>query len=365
MKNFKTRTKLVFLAALVLAALVCLSSCGSSSKAADASGKIEGTDIEWKYTSSDSTLEVSGKGEIPSYSSAGDAPWAGVITSAEEIEIEDGIVAIGDRAFFGATAAEKIVIPDSVTAIGNYAFAHASALKEIELPLALKTLGNGAFEACSSLKSISVGESLTSLGERAFAFCNSLESASILSPVEIKAETFYNCTKLDSVVLHAGISAEKVSADAFKGAAADFDDAQIAADPDKTVTVTIKYVDADKKELADSVVITKKIGESYTQNSPEIEGYTADKLTVSGSIPAEDEEIIVTYTKQEEETTEEATTEEAAADTDDEDPNYVALIIMVVVLVGVGVGAYFLIKSDKKNAEKAKNQNKAKNRKQK
>ena len=365
MKKFKTRTKLIFLAALVLAALVCLTSCGGSSKAGDASGKIEGTDIEWKYTSSDSTLEVSGEGEIPSYTSAKDVPWAGVITSAEEIEIESGIVAIGDRAFFGATSLKEVEIPESVAAIGDYAFAHASALKEIELPAALKSVGNGAFEACSSLKSVSIGESLTSLGERAFAFCNSLESASVLSPVEIKTETFYNCTKLEAIVLHADVSAEKVSADAFKGAAADFDDAQYAADPDKTVTVTIKYLDADKKEVADSVVITKKIGETYTQNSPELEGYTADKLTVSGSIPAEDEEIIVNYTKQEEETTEEVTTEAVADSTEDEGPNYVALIIMVVVLVGVGVGAYFLVKSEKKNAEQAKNQSKAKNRKQK
>ena len=364
MKNCKTRNKVVLLAALVLAALLCLCSCGGGSKAPDASGTIEGTNITWKYTSSDTTLEISGAGEIPDYESAKDIPWAEAITSVKTIEVEAGIVAIGDRAFYGATLLEKVELPVSVTSIGDYSFAQAPALKDIEIPEALVTIGNGAFEACTSLKSVSVGESLTSLGERAFAFCNSLESASILSPVEIKSETFYNCSSLKTIVLHPEVAAENVSADAFKNAGVDFDDAQRAADSDKTVNVTIKYVCDDGAEAPESVVITKKIGESYAHNSPELEGYTADKLTVSGSMPAEDEEIVVTYKKQVEET-EEATETEAVADEEEKSPNYVALIIMVVVLVGVGVGAYFLIKSEKKNAEKARNQNKAKNRKQK
>ncbi len=365
MKNNKTRKyKVILLAVLVLAALVCLCSCGGGSKAPDASGTIEGTDVKWKYTASDSTLEISGAGTVPNYASANDIPWAEAITSAKKIEVEEGIVGIGNRAFYGAAAVESVELSASVTSIGERSFAQCSSLGSIELPAALATIGEGAFEGCSKLSSIKVGEAVTSLGERAFAFCKSLESAHILSVVEIKAETFFNCLSLKTLVVHTELGADKVAADAFKGAGVSFADAQRAADPNKTVNITIKYVCSDGAEAPASVVITKKIGEAYAQNSPELEGYTADKLTVSGSAPAEDTEIVVTYTKKAEETTAPQETEPVVND-EEKAPNYIALIIMIVVLAGVGVGGYFLVKSEKKNAEKARNQNKAKNRKQK
>ena len=366
MKNNKIRKyKVVLLVALALAALVCLCSCGGGSKAPDASGTISGTDVKWKYTASDSTLEISGTGAIPNYASANDIPWAESITSAKKIEVEEGITAIGNRAFYGASAVESVELSASVTAIGERSFAQCSSLGGIELPASLTTIGEGAFEGCSKLSSIKVGEAVTSMGERAFAFCKSLESAHIISPIEIKSETFFNCLALKTLVVHTELGADKVADDAFRGAGVSFADAQKAADPNKTVNITIKYVCSDGAEAPASVVITKKIGEGYAQNTPELEGYTADRLTVSGSAPAEDTEIVVTYTKKVEETTAAVETELVAPADDEKAPNYVALVIMVVVLAGVGVGGYFLVKSEKKNAEKARNQNKAKNRKQK
>ena len=366
MKNSKTRKyKVLALAALVLAAILCLSSCGGSSKAPDANGTVEGTEIKWKYTSSDATLEISGKGAIPDYASANDLPWADSIASAKEIEVEEGITSIGNRAFFGAVLAEKIELPASVTAIGERAFAQCSSAVEIALPEALVSIGNGAFEGCVKLSSVKVGESLTSLGERAFAFCKSLESAHIMSPVEIKAEAFYNCTALKTLVVHTALTEDKVSPDAFKGTSFTFASAQTATDPDKTVNITIKYVCADGAEAPAPVVIQKKIGEGFAHNSPELEGYTADKLTVSGAAPGEDTEIVVTYTKIAVETEELTESAPVESEEDENQPDYVALVIMVVVLMGVGVGAYFLVKSEKKAAEQARNQNKAKNRKQK
>jgi len=69
----------------------------------------------------------------------------------------------------------------------------------------------------------------------------------------------------------------------------------------------------------------------------------------------------VTYKKVEVETAPETTD----VLVEPEEPNYVSLVIMIVVVAGVIVGAFFLMKSNKKEEQKAKNQNKAKNRKQK
>ena len=358
----KTRKfKISALIALCLAAVLCLASCGANStpKSPDANGSVEGTNIKWEYTSSLSKLEISGTGDIPSFATASEVPWAEVIPSVKNLEVEEGVVSIGDFSFYGATAIEEVSLPESLTTIGKLSFAHCGALKSLELPEALTTVGKAAFEGCTHLESVELGASLTSLGERAFAFCANLKSVTILAPVEIKAETFYNCRSIASFIRHAELSA--VSDEAFKGTDFTYEKMHVAVDSEKTVTVTIKYVLSDGAEAPAPVVKSGlKVGEWYTQNSPELEGYTADILTVNGNAPAENTEIVVTYQKIEEET-EEATETVVDILEEPQDPNYLSIVLMVVVIAGIGVGAYFLMKSDKRNAEKAKNQNKAKN----
>lgn len=65
--------------------------------------------------------------------------------------------------------------------------------------------------------------------------------------------------------------------------------------------VTVHYVYSDDTKAAEDAVINVKAGAAYSIDSPAIEGYKADKATVSGTISAEtpaDTEITVTYTKE-------------------------------------------------------------------
>ena len=65
--------------------------------------------------------------------------------------------------------------------------------------------------------------------------------------------------------------------------------------------VTVHYVYSDGATAKEDAVINVKAGTDYSINSPAIEGYKADKATVSGTISAEtpaDTEITVTYTKE-------------------------------------------------------------------
>ena len=61
--------------------------------------------------------------------------------------------------------------------------------------------------------------------------------------------------------------------------------------------LTINYVYEDGSEAATSHSSTLTVGEDYSVNSPEIEGYTPSKDTVSGKMPANNVEVTVTYTK--------------------------------------------------------------------
>ena len=61
--------------------------------------------------------------------------------------------------------------------------------------------------------------------------------------------------------------------------------------------LTINYVYADGTTAATSHSETLTVGEDYSVNSPEIEGYTPSKDTVSGTMPAENVVETVAYTK--------------------------------------------------------------------
>lgn len=61
--------------------------------------------------------------------------------------------------------------------------------------------------------------------------------------------------------------------------------------------LTINYVYADGTTAATSHSETLTVGEDYTVTSPTIDGYTADTTVVSGTMPAENVEVTVTYSK--------------------------------------------------------------------
>jgi preprotein translocase subunit YajC len=159
------------------------------------------------------------------------------------------------------------------------------------------------------------------------------------------------------VVFGASITADKVSPDAFKNTKFDYTKVQIAADPNTTVKVTIKYVYEDGTEAAPNKDFAGlKVGDAYTWNSPELEGYTADKLTVSGNAPAQDHVVTVTYKKNEVVTEEETTTPVVETPEEEKNPvsNVISLVVMVVLIAGIVVAAFFLMRSNKKNEQKAK-----------
>ena len=67
----------------------------------------------------------------------------------------------------------------------------------------------------------------------------------------------------------------------------------------KTYTLTIKYVYEDGSEAATTHTEQLKKDAEYNVSSPEVTGYVADKATVSGTMPAKDTEVTVTYIKKE------------------------------------------------------------------
>lgn len=109
-----------------------------------------------------------------------------------EITIPEGVESIGVSAF-SCTALERVTLPGTLKTIGDYAFLYASedifsdignsVLREIDLPDGLITIGEKAFEGNQQLEYLVIPESVTSIGYGAFRECYSL---TLLLPGSVK-----------------------------------------------------------------------------------------------------------------------------------------------------------------------------------
>ena len=137
-------------------------------------------------------LRISGVGRMTDYAYKSQMPWYAVREDISKVVIKDGIINIGNFAFYGMPNLQSVDIADGLTQIGDYAFKNCANLHDVVLPETLSQLGDSAFYACTSLTSIEIPAKLYT----------------------IKAYTFKNCTNLTEVIFNEG-NLQKISDGAF------------------------------------------------------------------------------------------------------------------------------------------------------
>lgn len=115
---------------------------------APASG-VCGDNVSWHCA--DGTLTISGQGEMWD-----GAPWKQMQRTIRNVEISDGVTAIGANALRGFTRLTKIELPPSVTRLGAGAFADCPYLASVNLGRTVTEIGAGAFDNCPSLSDYQV-----------------------------------------------------------------------------------------------------------------------------------------------------------------------------------------------------------------
>ena len=222
-----------------------------------------GDNIDWVLYA-DGELVFIGSGDMPTYLSAGAAPWYNHRDSIKKVTIPEGITSVGGYSFINCHSIESVVIPDSVTTIGTYAFYGCAGIKELSIPVSAKvsnytfyscnnietitiTKGNGTsieygsnssdpttfygntpwyvsgcstviiadgvksigkymFYRCLSLQNVVIADSVESIGNAAFYYCTDLRELTI--PVSAKiynsTDTFFNCINIQKITLTKG-----------------------------------------------------------------------------------------------------------------------------------------------------------------
>ena len=166
-----------------------------------------------KFASEDHLLLISNDTIVASSSSIGG--------SISEYTIPDGVIRIGNRAFYERITLEVVNMPNSVKTIGPYAFSKCSNLKTVNLSTTLEIISYAAFCHCGNLKNITLPNSFRSFehsildGNGAFCTTAITEIAIPEGVVEIPHHTFTGCAQLASIYIPEGV--KKIGSQAFLG----------------------------------------------------------------------------------------------------------------------------------------------------
>lgn len=122
------------------------------------------------------------------------------------VTIPNGVIKIGNEAFFACNRLTSVSIPETVTEIGTRAFM-ATGLTSVTIPNSVRKIGREAFWSCPSLTAVTIGSGVTEMGAVAFEMCNKLTNVTILNGTTIiSPNAFRNCRSLTSIIIPASVT---------------------------------------------------------------------------------------------------------------------------------------------------------------
>ena len=88
--------------------------------------------LTW-FISDEGKLTISGKGRMPDYSGSALAPWYDYREKILALEVEEGVLSVGDYAFFDCENLKTIQLPKSLTKLGKSCFVGCDSLALLDL----------------------------------------------------------------------------------------------------------------------------------------------------------------------------------------------------------------------------------------
>lgn len=134
------------------------------------------------------------------------------------LQLHDGIISIGSRAFMGNPLKGELVLPKNLSVLSDNVFNGCDFSGELKLPKDLKFIGANVFGGEWRLMGVlEIPEGVVSIGEGAFYNCWGLEGVIFPESLEsIRNEAFFQCYGIGSIVSKSGIPPH-IMGNAFDG----------------------------------------------------------------------------------------------------------------------------------------------------
>ena len=185
--------------ALLILAVIFMNLIPIEARAADISGTC-GWGMNW-VLDENGTLTISGDGWMLDYYYEDPAPWKQYADLIKHAVIEDGVVNIGEFAFYSCNNLASVEIPNSVTRIGKCAF-FGAGLESVEIPDSVTSIGSSAFCGCRNMTTVKLPKNITKIEVDAFSACQSLTSVTIPDGVtHLEDGAFSECGKIDLIII--------------------------------------------------------------------------------------------------------------------------------------------------------------------
>lgn len=156
-------------------------------------------------------------------------------TAVTHVYVEKGVTEIGT--FDGCSALKSVELPEGVLSIGDLAFYFCTELESINIPEGVTAIKIGAFQHCRNLKSLVLPETLTEIGQFAFSLTG-LQSIVLPKSLKVIAEgAFERCKKLEYVY--------------YAGTEEEFDEIEIADGDNEFFENATKYFYSEEKPSDD------------------------------------------------------------------------------------------------------------------
>ena len=182
-----------------------------------------GDGVTWSLSGTTLTIGYSGTGtgEMTDFESFDDddatatVPWKNYVSTITSVVVEDGVINVGEYAFYKFTALTSVTLPASLKYIGQRAFQGCTSLTEFTYPAGVSNIKSRVVAGCTNLTEVTIlSTDVEYIYVWAFDGCSSLKTINIYdeTPCDKGDNAFAGIANLEHIYVPAG------SVDAYKNA---------------------------------------------------------------------------------------------------------------------------------------------------